>query len=175
MKANLVNTRTIYMKRNAIIAAGAALVLALLLNYSRAQDNAPAPAPTPANPAVAPVPGQPVAPGPGPRPMPLPPRARQPRMYVLRAQNDLKQVKMALQGSQEDYGGHKESAIAACEKALEELDAVMKAMPQPVPPAQRAGVPPGGQFQNNLTPLNPAGGNTPAPAPSAPPPKTPEP
>ena len=106
--------------------------------------------------------------------MPLPPRARQPRMFVQRALGDLKQVKMALQGSQEDYGGHKESAIAACDKALEELDAVMKAMPQPTPPSQRAGQPPGAQFQQNLTPVPPASGNTPAPAPGAPPAKTPE-
>jgi hypothetical protein len=95
-------------------------------------------------------------------------------MFVIRAQADLKQVKMALQGSQDDFGGHKESAIAACEKALEELDAVMKAMPQPTPPPQRAGVPPGAQYQQNLSPL-PPGGATPTPAPVAPAPKTPEP
>jgi hypothetical protein len=99
--------------------------------------------------------------------MPMPPRARQPRMFVQRALGDLKQVKMALQGSQEDFGGHKDSAIAACDKALEELDAVMKAMPHPTPP-QRPGVPPGGQFQQNLTPLPPAGGNPPGAAPAAP-------
>jgi len=161
------------MKRNTFMAAGAALVLALILNNSRAQDTAPVPAPTPTPPSVAPTPGQPVAPDPGPRPRPMPPRARQPRMFVLRAQADLKQVKMALQGSTEDYGGHKESAIAACDKALEELDAVMKSMPQPAPPPQRAGMPAGGQFHQNPTPP-PPGSGTPTPAPVAPP-KAPEP
>jgi hypothetical protein len=82
---------------------------------------------------------------------------------------DLKQVKLALQGAQEDFGGHKDSAIAACDKALEELDAVMKTMPAPAPP-QRLGQPPGSSFQNNLTPL-PSGGPAPKPAPPAAPPQ----
>ena len=104
----------------------------------------------------------------------MPMRGRQPRTFVQRALLDLKQVKMTLQGSQEDYGGHKDSAIAACDKALEELDAVLKAMPQPTPPPQRAAQPPTSRFQNNLTPLPASGGNAPAPAPAAPPAKTPE-
>jgi hypothetical protein len=106
----------------------------------------------------------------------MPPRGRQPRAFAFqRALTDLKQVKMELQRSQDDYGGHKDTAIAACDKALEELDAVMKAMPQPTPPPQRAGQPAGSQFQNNLTPLPATGGNTPAPAPATPPPATPQP
>jgi hypothetical protein len=85
-------------------------------------------------------------------------------MFVQRALADLKQVKMSLQGAQEDFGGHKDSAIAACDKALEELDAVLKAMPAPIPP-QRPGVPPGAQFQQRLNPQPPAGV---APSPAAP-------
>src|ERR1700733_16139740 len=113
------------MKRNMIMAAGTALVLALSLNNSQAQNDAPAPAPVPAAPSVqpvAPVPGQP--PSLGPRPMP--PRMRQPRMAVQMALRDLRQVKMVLQGSQEDFGGHKDTAIEACDKATAELEEIMK-------------------------------------------------
>jgi len=146
------------------------MVLALCLNDIRGQDQAPVPAP--AQP-TAPAPNQPFPPGPGPRPMPRPMPARpgQPRMYVQRALAELRRVKTSLQGSQEDYGGHKDSAIAACDKALEELDAVMKAMPVPTPP-QRPGMPPGAQ--QNLTPL-PPGAKAPPTAPNATVPPNPQP
>jgi hypothetical protein len=97
----------------------------------------------------------------------MPLRPRQPRAFVQRALIDLRQVKLALQGAQEDFGGHKDSAIAACDKALEELNAVMKAMPAPAPPQRFSQ--PGSQFQNNLTPL-PSGGPSPKPAPPVAPP-----
>jgi hypothetical protein len=42
---------------------------------------------------------------------------------------DLQRVKADLQNAKEDYDGHRDTAIAACDKALEELQAVMKAMP----------------------------------------------
>jgi hypothetical protein len=137
------------MKRNIIFTAGTALVLALFLNSSQAQNDAPAPAPT--APSAAPAPGQ--QPMPGPRP--LPPRARQPRIFVQRAVADLRQVKMVLQNSQEDFAGHKESAIEACDKALAELEAVMKAIPQPTPP-QRPAQPPAVSNPPPAAPAQPA-------------------
>jgi hypothetical protein len=150
------------MKRNMMMAAGTALVLAFFLNQSMGQDNPATPAPPPTSPAA-----QPPAPGPGPRPQ-MPPRIRQPRIFVQRALADLRQVKMALQGSQEDYGGHKDSALAACDKATQELEEIMKAMPKPMPPPQRTAQPPG----NPLAPPPPPGANPP-PAPVPAPPSAP--
>jgi hypothetical protein len=164
------------MKRNTMIAAGTALVLALFTHTSQAQNDAPATQPTPATPpAVAPA--QPVAPGPGQRPMPMPPRPRQPRFAVQAALRDLQQVKATLQNSQDDFGGHRDSALAACDKAVEELTAVMKAMPAPTPPPQRAGArPPAGAFPGGAVvgggAVAPGGTNAPPAAPNqAPPPQ----
>jgi hypothetical protein len=48
----------------------------------------------------------------------------------------LKQSKTQLERSDSDFGGHKQSAIAACDKAIEELEAAMKAAPPtPKPPS----------------------------------------
>jgi hypothetical protein len=85
----------------------------------------------------------------------MPPRPRQPRIFVQRAVADLRQVKMVLQNSQEDFGGHKESAIEACDKALAELEAVMKAIPQPTPP-QRPAPPPAVSNPPSAAPAQPA-------------------
>lgn len=152
------------MKRNTIIAAGIALVLGCVLNNAQAQDSqTPAPA---APPAVVQPPAAGAAQQPAPGPRPMPPRMRQPRMFVQRALFDLKQVKAALEHSEGDLGGHKDSAIEACDKATAELDAVLKAMPMP---AQGAGAPPRSSFQNNLNRIPPAGTPPPATAPAAPP------
>jgi len=97
----------------------------------------------------------------------MPPRARQPRMVVQRTMNDLRMLKTELQRSQDDFGGHKSSAIEACDKATEELDALLKAMPLPTP--QQGGPPPRSSFQNNLTPV-PPGGAPPGQAAPVPPP-----
>jgi hypothetical protein len=169
------------MKRNIIVAAGIALILAFSVKDSRAQNDAPAPAPVPAtnqapgptitfqnnlNRAPADNPNQPLAPAPvGPNQpafqrMP-PPRFRQPRPLFSRALSDLRAVKMELQRAEGDLGGHKDSAIEACDKATQELMAVMKALP-PMPSPVRPGRPAAG------TPPSPSPLQTPPPA-AAPP------
>jgi hypothetical protein len=147
------------MKSKTLFMAGIALVLALCLNNSQAQTTN-APAPGPAGLAPAPPPGQ--------RP---PPRARQPRIFITRALNDLRMVKADLERSQDDFGGHKDSAIEACQKAMDELQAVMKAsppQPAPQPNAQPpgAGAPPPPSLR-----MTPPAGTPPAGAPPAQPPQ----
>jgi hypothetical protein len=53
----------------------------------------------------------------------------------------LRQTKAQLERSETDLGGHKQSAMDACDKAIEELTAALKAIPpapQPAPPPQPA-------------------------------------
>jgi len=119
------------MKKNMLIAAGIAMVLAIGLDNPQAQTNA-APAPPVAGPAT--------APGPGMR-QPGRPRQPQPPVYA-RAINDLRMAKMQLQRSPGDFEGHKDSAIQACDKAMEELQAVMKIV---MAEQQKAHTPPPGQ------------------------------
>ena len=174
------------MKRNMIVAAGIALVLAFSLKNSKAQNDAPAPAPLPAtnqapgagstfqnNPTRLPVDNanQPPAPAPGaPNPQPFqrmpPPRFRQPRPVFSRALSDLRAVKMELQRAEGDLGGHKESAIEACDKATAELLAAMKALPPTPSPVRPGPAPfPGTPSPTPLQTAPPA----PAPAPAVPP------
>lgn len=61
---------------------------------------------------------------------------RQPRPFIMRTLNDLRMVKAELTRSQEDFGGHKASAIDACDKATAELEAVLKTLPPPQRPMQ---------------------------------------
>jgi len=135
------------------VSAGTAMVLAFCLNNSLAQNDAPAPAPAPA----------PVAssasnmPPPGPKPMP-PKRTARP--LFSHALADLRMVKAELQHSQDDFDGHKDSAIEACDKTIQELSAILKTMPAP-PPPQRAVKRPAGAA--------PAPAAPPAMAPAAPP------
>jgi hypothetical protein len=147
------------MKRKNLIAAGIVLVLALCLGQSQAQTtNVPAPGPVPVNPV----------PPPGPRPPQF--RPRQPHPFIMRAMNDLRMVKADLQRSQDDFGGHKNSAIEACEKAMQELDAVLKATPPPSP--QQNPPPPNGA----TSPLaNPRAPQSAVPPPSGAPPAQPQP
>jgi hypothetical protein len=133
------------MKTKILIVAGIGLVLAFTQKNIQAQTtNVPVPGPAPLL----------VAPPPGTRP-PMP-RFRQGHPFVSRALNDLRVVKMELQHSKEDFGGHKDSAIDACDKAILELQAVMK-FSNPPPGLQQ--IPP------------PSAGATPAPSgpPVAPP------
>jgi hypothetical protein len=110
------------MKRTSLVVAGIAGAGVLLLwpSSSCAQTNA---APTPQIIAV-PAPGQP----PGPE---GPQAVRRPRIQGLpmasRAIMELNQVKAQMEGSTNDFGGHRESCIAACDKAIEELSAVITA------------------------------------------------
>jgi hypothetical protein len=139
------------MKTKTLIVAGIGLVLAFRLQSLHAQTtNTTPPGPAPLL----------VAPPPGTRP-PLP-RNRQPRPFMARALNDLRAVKVELQHSQEDFGGHKNSAIEACDKAMLELQAVMKfSTPQPSPiqspqaPAGPAPAPAGPATAAPATPSTP--------------------
>jgi len=133
-----------------LVTAGTAVVLALFVNNSQAQ-TAAAPAP----PATAP------APPPGLQPRPFS-RARQPEPVLSRAISDLRMAKMQLQRSTNDFDGHKASAIQACDKAMEELQAIVKAS---VAAQQRLQPPPAGQ-----APGQPSAPPQPAVAPAPPPP-----
>jgi hypothetical protein len=169
------------MKRNMLVAAGITLVLAFSLNNSRAQNDAPPPGPAPAtnqslyqpNPnGIAvdksnPPPGSFPADANQPQLQRLPPPGfRRTRPDFARALGDLRVVKMELQHYQGDLGGHKDSAIEACDKAMQELAAAMKALP-PLPSPQRPTQPPFGatpplSLQQAAPPATP-------PAPAAPP------
>lgn len=131
----------------------------LTLNHLQAQ---PPPDGTPtAPPASVPPPGAPGAPGTpgGPaRPRPYPPQFRgRMRNSFQPTFMSLKHAKMELERSTDDFGGHRQSAIDACDKAIQELDAVIKAQAA----AARQLPPPGG-------PGNPGALQAPAP-PQAPP------
>ncbi len=157
------------MKRNILVAVGIALVFASSLVNARAQNDAPAPAPaaTPQN-----LPTRFSADNPAPTPNPALTGTNQPLIQRMpsarfhqghpmfaRAITDLRAVKMELQRTEGDLGGHKNSAIAACDKAMLELTEALKALPSPPPPAQRpTPLPPG------ATPLPAAPANAPAPA-----------
>jgi hypothetical protein len=80
----------------------------------------------------------------------------------MRALNDLRMVKTELQRSQDDFGGHKDSAIEACDKAMLELEAVMKASPPLPSPVQNPQLPTGAVPPPPSAPAAP-------PAPVAPP------
>jgi hypothetical protein len=141
------------MKRNFLVVVVIALgtLLGLELSDSNAQTtNAPSP-------SLAPAPAQP-APGtpPPPRMPPFPRRPQGPAMVFQRTIFSLRQARVQLEKADSDFGGHKQSAIDACDKAMEELAAVMKAtppMPQAAPPVQ---------------PGTPVQGATPQPAPPTP-------
>ncbi len=144
------------MKRIILVATGITLALASSLNSSWAQNAAPA-----SNPSAPPgsgaqgVPvrfgadpaGQTSSPAPTGSNQPfmqrLPPgRMRQGRPVFIRALNALRMAKMELQRTEGDLGGHKQSAIEACDKALQELAEAMKALPTPPPPQRPAPLPP---------------------------------
>lgn len=109
------------MKRTLLVVAGiaGAGVLFLWPSNARAQTNA-----APAPPSAQQAPGQPL----GPDGTPI---VRRPRVQGLpmasRAIMELNQVKAQMEGSTNDFGGHRESCIAACDKAIEELSAVITA------------------------------------------------
>lgn len=149
------------MKRNTLIAAGTALVLSVCANINLAQAQAQVqPAPTPPGTAPAPIPANPGAPNPAMR-RPMGPMGNRPlRFTIPMTLRNLQDLKKGLTASQDDLGGHKQSAIEACDKAITELEAVMKTLPAPTPPPQR--------------PAAPAAAPAPAPAPGAPPATTPQ-
>lgn len=107
------------MKKNILLAATLALIAALTfsVNNLRAQNSPP-----------------PGGPPPGQQP---PPNFRQggpagmrgrpgPAMIYRQASMVLKRAKTELERGTNDYDGHRQSAIEACDKALQEMDAVQK-------------------------------------------------
>lgn len=108
------------MKKNLLYAAAIVVVGAgiFALNDLRAQNQPVAPA----APAPARQPGGP----PGSRPFPT----RGGRMVGMYHQTIrmLTMIKGDLDRSKEDYNGHRQSALDACNKAIEELQAVQNAM-----------------------------------------------
>jgi len=125
------------------------MVLAFSLDNSQAQTNA-----EPAPPSALPV----APPKPAVRPQP---RFRQPQPVFARAISDLRAAKIQLQRGTNDFEGHKDSAIQACDKAMEELQAVMKIV---LAEQQKEMPPPAAQPPGQLS-APPAA--QPAPAPSA--------
>jgi len=135
-----------------LLAAGIALILAFSLDNSQAQSNA-----APAPPSTVPPPLMKA----GPR---QPPRSRGPQPVFSRAVNDLRMAKMQLQRSTNDFEGHRDAAIQACDKASEELEAIIKiaiAEQQKEQPPQ-AGQPP-------LQPSAPPAATPPSAPPQSPP------
>jgi hypothetical protein len=106
------------MKKNMLLIVAIALVgtVTLTLNSLRAQNGPPPGAPPPSS-------GQAMPPGmhPGPN------RGRPGSSYAI-AIMQLRRVKMDLERSKEDYDGHRQTAIDACDKALQELEAVHKSI-----------------------------------------------
>lgn len=128
------------MKRNFLVATVVTGLLGTMMSDSRAQvTNTPS-----ATPAAA---GQPAQPAPGAPPPQRPPFQRRPQgpaIVFQRAVLSLRQAKMQLQRAEGDLGGHKQTAMDACDKAMEELSAAMKALPTPPPPqAAPQATPPG--------------------------------
>jgi hypothetical protein len=84
-------------------------------------------------------------------------------MIYQRALMALQQTKAELQRSTNDFEGHRETALDACDKAMTELQAVMKA--GGIQPMQRPPM---------MPPPHPAPGPTPQ-SPGSPPPAAPSP
>jgi hypothetical protein len=111
------------MKKNILLLVAIALVGTgtFTWNTLRAQNDA---TPAPQQPTV-PPPGNP-----GPRPGGITPgfRGRAGMMNYRNTVMMLKRVKADLENSKEDYDGHRQSAIDACDKAMQELEAVQKSI-----------------------------------------------
>jgi len=144
-----------------LLAAGAALVLAFWPGALRAQ-NTENPPPT----------GQPPTNAPPARRSMMPPRPghQPPQMVYRRTMIELQMAKRELEHSEDDLGGHKQTALEACDKAMQELEAVLKAMP-PGPSPMRGMPPPGGTPPGMAAPqqANPPPSSSPPPG-GAPPP-----
>jgi len=104
------------MKKNLLMIVAVALVGAatLTLNPLRAQNDAAQSLP----PAVQ------NNPTPGPRPLPSPGARVRPGSNYRQVIMILKRTKMDLQRATDDYDGHRQSALDACDKAVQELEAV---------------------------------------------------
>jgi hypothetical protein len=145
------------MKKNMLRAATMTLIAALTLtvNSLRAQDTPPPGGP----PAGGPPPGQ-QAPPPNMRQGMRPGMRGRPDIIYRQASSILKRAKMDLERATEDFDGHRQSAIDACDKAIQELDAVQKAIME-AQKAKAAAAAAAAAAQQT---------NSPAPAPSSTPP-----
>jgi hypothetical protein len=135
-----------FMKKNLLLLSAVVFggVLILALNTVLAQN--PPPAGAPASPGFHPPTGSPAA------------RARNEIMLYRRTASYLKNAKQQLQRSTEDYNGHRQSAIDACDKAMQELTAVAQSIDDAAKAAAAASAPAAGAPAN--------------PAPTTPPPAT---
>lgn len=111
---------------------------AILFNQNApAQTNAAPPPASPQPPSGYPAPQPPMG-----YPGQPPGRFRGPGAFLYqRAINDLTMVKREMLRAPDDLGGHRDSAVAACDKALEELHAV-QAIVQARPPRRPPMAPP---------------------------------
>jgi len=142
------------MKKNILVIVAIALIgtVTLTLNSLRAQDAATPPVVVPQAPPPGPPPGaRPGMPPPGFRGRPGN-RYRQTVMF-------LKMAKTDLEHSKDDFGGHRQSAMDACDKAVQELEAVQASIQAAAAAAAKAATPPQDAQQA------PAPTPTPAPAP----------
>jgi hypothetical protein len=105
------------MKKNILLIVAIALVgtVTLTLDSLRAQNGPPGEPPS----------GQ--TPPPNMRPS-GPPRGRPPGGSYRQAIGVLKRVKADLERSKEDFDGHRQSAMDACDKAIQELEAVQSSV-----------------------------------------------
>lgn len=113
------------MKRT-FLAGISFVIIATALVFSQPAGAQPTPAPSD-QPAPTPAPTPAPAPAPRPvRPFQMPPNLRRgmrPELYLyMHTLGDLRQVRISLQHSTNDFAGHRESAAAAVDKAIEELD-----------------------------------------------------
>lgn len=104
----------------------------------------------------------------------MPPgRLRAPGTFIyMRTLGDLRMVKREMQRASNDFGGHRDSAIAACDKAIEEIQAVQAAVQASMPHRPpMAPVPPQPTPPESAPAAPPPASSTPSPIPNAAPPQ----
>jgi hypothetical protein len=112
------------MKKASLIVPASILVAGLLplLSISHGQTASSAPA------AAASGTASPAAPWPPNRGAMVPGyKPRPPQIALNQTILSLRRAKMELQHSKDELGGHRQSAIDACEKAIQELEAALRA------------------------------------------------
>jgi hypothetical protein len=120
------------MKKNILLIVAIAVVGTMTLTFStlRAQNDTP-----------------PVAPPAGQVPPQRPPPRGRPNMGYQQVIFMLKRAKINLEHSNDDYNGHRQSAMDACDKAVQELEAVQASIMAAAKAAAAAAVPPPGAQQ----------------------------
>jgi len=136
--------------------AGLACAGALALSWNNLRAQSASAVPATSAPAVPAAAQNQTAPTPPPA---TPPRPRgRPGAIYQRTLFSLQQTKSELQKATNDFDGHRTLALDACEKAISELEAVMKS----------AGIPPIQSMQRPPQRAQPLPPPTAAPAPAAP-------